>query len=81
MISAISNYDINGESPAIQVQIMVQKTFFDKLWLQACTNLLYEAGIPNDKLNWLYIENQRAKIAVKVNNQLTMRLSVKDVVM
>ena len=54
---------------------------FDKLWLQACVNSLYEAGIDNDKLNMLYIENQNAQIAVKVNNQLTMRINVKDVVM
>ena len=60
---------------------MDQKTCFDKLWLQACINSLYEAGVTNDKLNLLYIENKNAKIAVKVNNQLTMRLSVKDVVM
>ena len=81
VISAITNSVINGDSPAIQVQVMDQKTCFDKLWLEACVNSLYEAGIDNDKLNMLYIENQNAQIAVKVNNQLTMRINVKDVVM
>ena len=78
VISAITNSVINGDSPAIQVQVMDQKTCFDKLWLEACVNSLYEAGIDNDKLNMLYIENQNAQIAVKVNNQLTMRINVKD---
>jgi hypothetical protein len=81
VISAITNSVINGDSPAIQVQVLDQKTCFDKLWLQACVNSLYEAGINNDKLNLLYIENKNAQIAVKVNNQLTTRINVKDVVM
>ena len=38
---------------------------FDKLWLQACVNSLYEAGIDNDLLNLFYIENKHAQIAVK----------------
>ena len=54
---------------------------FDKLWLQACINSLYEAGIDNDQLNLLYIENKNANIAVKINNKLSTRVSVKDVVM
>ena len=54
---------------------------FDKLWLQSCVNSLYEAGITNDILNLLYIENKNAMIAVKVNNKLSTRIAVKDVVM
>ena len=81
VISAITNSVINGSSPAIQVQVMDQKTCFDKLWLQSCINSLYEAGVTNEKLNLLYIENQEAQMAVKVNNQLTMRVSVRDIVM
>ena len=79
--SAISNSVLNGSSPAIQVQVMDQKTCFDKLWLQSCVNSLYEAGITDEKLNLLYIENQEAQISVKVNNRLTMRVSVRDIVM
>ena len=58
-----------------------KKHVFDKLWLQACVNSLYEAGITNVKLNLLYIENKQAQMAVKVNNQLTMRVSIRDIVM
>ena len=75
VISAITTLVINGSSPAIQVQVMDQKTCFDKLWLQSCVNTLYKAGITDEKLNLLCIENQEA------NNQLTMKVSVKDIVM
>ena len=53
---------------------------FDKLWLEASFNSLYEAGINNDHLNLLYIENKNAQIAVKINNKLSARINVKDVV-
>ena len=42
---------------------------------------LYEAGLTNDQLNLLYIENKNAQIAVKINNRLSGRINVKDVVM
>ena len=44
-------------------------------------NSLYDAGITNDTINLLYIENKNAQIAVKVNNKLSMRIHVKDFVM
>ena len=81
VMSAISTSVINGSSPPIQVQAMDAKKCFDKLWLQSCLNALYEAGIDNDNLNLLYLENKNARIAVKINNKLTMRINVKDVVM
>ena len=42
---------------------------------------MYEAGITNDYLNILYIENRNAQIAVKINNRLSSRINVYDVVM
>ena len=40
---------------------------------------LYDAGIRNELLNMLYVENNNAKIAIKVNGKLTKRVNVKDV--
>ena len=54
---------------------------FDKLWLEACINELYESGVRNDMLNLLYIENKHADVAVKVNNKLSRRISVENVIM
>ena len=81
VISAITNSVICGKSAPIQVEVMDAIKCFDKLWLQACVNSLYEAGINNDLLNLLYIENKNAQIAVKINNKLSTIISVKDVVM
>ena len=81
VISAISNSVLNGNSQPIQVQIMDAEKCFDKLWLQSCINAIYEAGMDTDQLNLLYIENKNAQIAVKVNNKLSMRINVKDVIM
>ena len=64
VLSAITNSVTNGNSPPIQVQVMDAEKCFDKLWLQSCINSLYEAGIDNDKLNLLYIENKNAKIFI-----------------
>ena len=80
VISAICNSVQNGNSPNIQVQIMDAEKCFVKLWLQSYINALYEAGMDDDKLNLLYIENKNYEIAIKVNNELSMRISVKDVI-
>ena len=51
VIGAITNSVVCGKSAPIQVQVMDAFKCFDKLWLQACVNSLYEAGIDNDILN------------------------------
>ena len=56
-------------------------TCFDKLWLQACINLVCEAVITNEKLNLFYIANKNAQIANKVNNKLSTRINVQAVIM
>ena len=38
---------------------------FDALCLEECINDLYEAGLNNDKLPLLFLENQNAKVAAK----------------
>ena len=81
VLSAICNSVINGTSENIQIQVMDSEKCFDKLWLQSCINALFYAGIDNEKLNLLCIENKNATIAVKVNNKLSMRISVEDVIM
>ena len=81
VLGAVSNSVINGQSRPIQVQSMDIQKCFDKLWLEASINALYEAGLQHDLLNLLYIENENADIAVKVNNVLTDRFIVNKVVM
>ena len=81
VIGAVINSVTNGSSTPIQVQVMDTEKCFNKLWLQACINALHDAGITNDHLNLLYIENKNAEIAVKINGKLSQRICVKDVVL
>ena len=80
-MGVITNSVIKGDSKPIQIQVMDIKTCFDKLWLEASINSLYENGLQTDKLNLLYIENKHANIAVKVDNKVSTRFPVKNVVM
>ena len=80
-IGAITNSVINGDSKPIQIQVMDIQTCFDKLWLEASINSLYDNGLQNDKLNLLYIENKHENVAVKVNDKVSTRFSVNNVVM
>ena len=57
------------------------QTCFDKLWLEASINSLYENGLQNDKLNLLFIENKVANIADKVNDKVSRRFIANNVVM
>ena len=81
VLGAITNSVTNGKMAPIQISVTDVEKCFDKMWLQATINALYEAGITNDTLNILYMENRNAQIAIKVNNKLTKRVLVKDVVM
>ena len=45
VLGAVVNSVINGKEDPIQVQIQDVEKCFDKLWLQATTNALYEAGL------------------------------------
>ena len=54
------------------------QTCFDKLWLEAT---LYDNGLQNNKLKLLYIENKHENVAVKVNDKVSRRFPVNNVVM
>ena len=81
VLGAVTNSVVNAKCKPIQVQVMDVEKCFDRMWLQETINSLYEAGLTNDKLNLLYLENKNAQIAIKVNNTLTRRFPVKDVIL
>ena len=81
VLSAISNSVINCESSPVQVQVSDVQTCFDKMWLQSCTNALYDSGLKNDMLSLLYSENRNIQFAAKVNNKLTSRRNAQDLEM
>ena len=49
--------------------------------MEECINDLYEAGVDNDKLNLLFIENQNANVAVKSAKGVSKRTSIRNSVM
>ena len=54
VIGAISNSVLNGKQSPIPKTITDVEKCFDKLWLEAAINSLYEVGFKNDMLNLLY---------------------------
>ena len=81
VLSAITNSVVNGESAPIQLQVTGVKTCFDKMWLQSCTNALYDSGLRNDMLSLMNLENKNIQFAAKVNNKLTRRTNAQDIEM
>ena len=69
----------NGE--AYDFQIYDIEKCFDKLWLHEVINCLYEAGLQNDKLPLLFLENVNAQVAVKSNGEISKRVNIKEIIM
>ena len=58
VVNAVINSVINGKEEPIQVQKQDAEKCFDKLWLEATTNALHDAGLNSDMLNLLYEEKK-----------------------
>ena len=52
---------------------------FDALWMEECINDAYDAGLDNDKLVLLFLENQHAKIAIKTTQGKSERISIRNI--
>ena len=69
VLYAICNSVINGKEEPVDVQVFDVMKCFDALWMEECVNDVYKAGFNNDKLPLIFLANQRANIAVKMNNK------------
>ena len=81
MVNAITNSVVKGHEKPIDLQVYDVEKCFDSLWLQECINDIYEAGLQNDKLPLLFLENSNAKVAVKTSNGISQRIDIKNIVM
>ena len=81
VVNAIVNSVIKGKEEPIDAQLFDVEKCFDALWMEECINDLYEAGLDNDKLNLLYIENQNAQVAVKTPKGVSKRIDIRNIVM
>ena len=79
--SAIANSVMKKESGQVDFHIRDVETCFDKLDLKECIMDLYDAGIDNDKLNLLYLENKNCQVSIKVNQSSTKRINLSDIVL
>ena len=65
VVNAITNSVVNGKEDPLDIQLFDVEKCFDALWGEECINDVYEAGLKDDKLVLLYLENQCANIAIK----------------
>ena len=81
VLNAITNSVVNGTEDPVDIQLFDVEKCFDALWVEECINDIFEAGLDNDKLNLLYIENQNANIAIKTPGGKSKRKSIKNIIM
>ena len=66
---------------ALDVHVYDVEQCFDSLWLEEVINSLYEAGLQNDKLPLLFLENRNAQVAVKTQGGLSQRVNIPKIIM
>ena len=81
ILNAITNSVVNGGEDPVDVQLFDIDKCFDSLWVEECINDIFEAGLDNDKLVLLYLENQNANIAVKTASGKSKRVYIRNIFM
>ena len=51
------------------------------IWLHEVVNCLFEAGLQNDKLPLLFMENSIAQVAVKSSGGISKRINIHNIIM
>ena len=80
VINAIMN-SLKGNKTAVDFQVYDIEKCFDSLWLHKVINTLYDAGLQNDKLPLLFMENNNARVAIKTNEKISKRISIRNIIM
>ena len=81
VLNAITNSQKNSHEEALDIQIYDVEQCFDSLWLQEVITSLYQAGLKNDKLPLLFLENRNAQVAVKTPGGLSKRVNISNIIM
>ena len=81
VMNAIINSIKKGKEESVDFQVYDVEKCFDSLWLHEVINSLYEAGLKNDKLPLLFLENTVAKVAVKTSGGMSKRESIFNIIM
>ena len=75
------NSNKNSIKEALDIQIYDVEQCFDALWVQEVINALIQAGMKNDKLPLLFLENQNAQCAIKTPGGITKRTNISNIIM
>ena len=81
VINAIMNSIRKGDAEAVDFQVYNVEKCFDTLWLHEIINCLFEAGLQNDKLPLLFLENNTAQVAVKTSGGISKRVNIHNIIM
>ena len=80
VLNAVMN-SIKSSEKALDFQVYDIEKCFDSLWLEEVINALYEAGLQNDKLPLLFMENSNARVAVKTQDRISKRIIIQNIIM
>ena len=81
VMNAIINSSRKENKETLDCQVFDIEKCFDSLWLNEVINCLYEAGLNNDKLPLIFMENSNARVAVKAGEGMSRRVSIKNIIM
>ena len=81
VLNAIINSRKNIPDESLDMQVYDIEQCFDSLWLQEVITSLYQAGLKNDKLPLLFLENRNAQVAVKTPGGLSQRVNISNIIM
>ena len=76
VLQAILNSVKKENENGIDCQVYDIEKCFDSLWLHEVVNSLFEAGMQNDKLPLLFLENRNVQVAIKTNEKISKRVSI-----
>ena len=81
VLNAVMNSHKSTYVEALDIQVYDVEQCFDSLWLKEVTSALYEAGLQNDKLPLLFLENRNAQVAVKTPGGMSNRTNIRNIIM
>ena len=81
VMNAILNSVKNGNEDALDCQVFDVEKCHDSLWLHEVVNDLFDAGMKNDKLALLFLENSSAQVAVKNSSGISRRVTIRNIIM
>ena len=81
VLNAILNSHKNNLKEALDLQVYDVEQCFDAMWLHEVISSLFSAGMTNDKLPLLFLENRNAQVAIKTSGGISKRTTISNIIM